>query len=116
MSMSFMSANHMIGRSGTKLEVPTNASAMAGEPELEMYLQPQWYAAYTRSNHERRVADQLGKREVEHFLPEYESVRKWKDRKVRLQMPLFPGYVFVLGAAGAAAGLAGSWSCQAGGI
>src|SRR5439155_23585530 len=63
--------------------------------ECERYLEPQWYAAYTRANHERRVADQLGEREVEHFLPEYESVRKWKDRKVRLQMPLFPGYVFV---------------------
>jgi transcription antitermination factor NusG len=32
---------------------------------------------------------------VEHFLPQYESVRKWKDRKVRLQLPLFPGYLFV---------------------
>jgi transcription antitermination factor NusG len=32
---------------------------------------------------------------VESFLPLYSSVRRWKDRKVRLQMPLFPGYVFV---------------------
>jgi len=61
----------------------------------EACVQPLWYAAYTRANHERRVADQLVEREVEHFLPQYESIRKWKDRKVRLQMPLFPGYVFV---------------------
>jgi transcription antitermination factor NusG len=61
----------------------------------EAFVQPLWYAAYTRANHERRVAYQLAEREVEHFLPQYESVRKWKDRKVRLQMPLFPGYVFV---------------------
>jgi len=54
-----------------------------------------WYAAYTCANHERRVADQLAGREVEHFLPQYESVRRWKDRKVRLRLPLFPGYVFV---------------------
>jgi transcription antitermination factor NusG len=32
---------------------------------------------------------------MEHFLPEYETVRRWKDRKVRLQLPLFPGYLFV---------------------
>jgi len=32
---------------------------------------------------------------VEHFLPLYESVRIWKDRRVKLQLPLFPGYVFV---------------------
>src|SRR5437773_2436129 len=63
--------------------------------ELDAYVQPRWYAAYTRANHERRVADQLGERGVENLLPQYESVRKWKDRKVRLQMPLFPGYVFV---------------------
>src|SRR5882762_3425912 len=54
-----------------------------------------WYAAYTSANHEKCVAQQLGVRLVEHFVPLYESVRRWKDRKVRLQLPLFPGYVFV---------------------
>lgn len=58
-------------------------------------LEPQWYAAYTSANHEKRVAVQLGERSVEHFLPLYGSVRRWKDRRVRLQLPLFPGYVFV---------------------
>lgn len=59
------------------------------------YLQSHWYAVYTCANHEHRVADQLASRGVEHFLPQYETVRRWKDRKVRLQLPLFPGYVFV---------------------
>lgn len=59
------------------------------------YHEPHWYAAYTSANHEKRVALQLGKRSVEHFLPLYESVRCWKDRRVKLEMPLFPGYVFV---------------------
>jgi transcription antitermination factor NusG len=63
--------------------------------ELEAYIQPRWYAAYTRANHERRVAEQLAERGVENFLPQYESVRRWKDRRVRLQLPLFPGYIFV---------------------
>ena len=54
-----------------------------------------WYAAYTCANHEKRVADQFAGRNVEHFLPQYESVRRWKDRNVRLQLPLFPGYLFV---------------------
>ncbi len=56
---------------------------------------PLWYAAYTSANHEKRVSEQLGVRSVEHFVPLYESVRRWKDRKVRLHLPLFPGYVFV---------------------
>lgn len=70
-------------------EEPLAASAV--EPSFQQF----WYAAYTHANHERRVAQQLAERGVENFLPQYESVRNWKDRKVRLQMPLFPGYVFV---------------------
>jgi transcription termination/antitermination protein NusG len=54
-----------------------------------------WYAAHTRANHEKRVADQLSRRAVEYFLPLYESVRKWADRRKWLEVPLFPGYVFV---------------------
>jgi transcription antitermination factor NusG len=57
--------------------------------------EPHWYAAYTCAQHEKCVAEQLAGRAVEHFLPLYESVRRWKDRRVRLEMPLFPGYVFV---------------------
>lgn len=59
------------------------------------YVEPRWYAAYTCANHEKRVAEQLGQRAVEHFLPLYETARRWKDRRMRLQLPLFPGYVFV---------------------
>lgn len=57
--------------------------------------QPHWYVAYTSANHEKRVAEQFSVRSVEHFLPLYESVRRWKDRRMKLQLPLFPGYVFV---------------------
>lgn len=65
------------------------------DAELQSRTQPRWYAAYTRANHERRVAHELVERGVENFLPQYESLRKWKDRQVLLAMPLFPGYVFV---------------------
>jgi transcription antitermination factor NusG len=57
-------------------------------------VEPRWYAAYTCANHEKRVAAELGAREVEHFLPLYSSVRRWKDRRVQLDLPLFDGYVF----------------------
>lgn len=57
--------------------------------------EPCWYAVYTCANHEKRVVEQLGVREVEHFLPLYSSVRRWKDRRVVLDLPLFPGYLFV---------------------
>src|SRR6266513_853035 len=61
----------------------------------DSFAERHWYAAYTRAQHERRVVAELGMREVEHFLPLYTSVRRWKDRRVQLESPLFPGYVFV---------------------
>jgi transcription antitermination factor NusG len=57
--------------------------------------EPNWYAVYVLSNHEKRVAQQLEERSIEHLLPRYGSIRQWKDRRVQLQRPLFPGYVFV---------------------
>src|ERR1700684_1552626 len=54
-----------------------------------------WFAVYTCANHEHSVAAQFESRKVDHFLPLYHSVRKWKDRRVRLELPLFPGYMFV---------------------
>ena len=64
-------------------------------PDLPLEHEQRWYAAHTSANHEKRVAEQLAARNVEHFLPTYSSMRRWKDRSVKLQLPLFPGYVFV---------------------
>src|SRR5215470_10036357 len=61
----------------------------------DSYLEPRWYAAHLCANHEKRVAAELNARNVENFLPLYSSVRRWKDRRVNLQLPLFPGYLFV---------------------
>src|SRR5690349_24405845 len=73
-----------------------HAVAHTGLVELsEEHCEARWYAAYTSANHEKRVSEQLGVREVEHFLPLYASLRTWKDRRVKLELPLFPGYVFV---------------------
>ncbi len=65
-------------------------------PDLaQEYDESRWYAAHTRANHEKRLAEQLAERSVEHFLPLYACVRRWKDRRVTLQLPLFPGYILV---------------------
>lgn len=57
----------------------------------------QWWALYTRHQHEKTVADMLSMKGFEAFLPLYDSVRIWKDRKKTLSLPLFPCYVFVRG-------------------
>jgi transcription antitermination factor NusG len=54
-----------------------------------------WYAAYTRSRHEKNVKRECERRAIECFLPTYEAVRRWKDRLKRVELPLFPGYIFV---------------------
>jgi transcription antitermination factor NusG len=63
-------------------------------PEMEIG-ERHWYASYTCAKHEKRVAAELSARCFEHFLPLYSSRRRWKDRQVSLELPLFPGYVFV---------------------
>lgn len=54
-----------------------------------------WYAAYVVARHEKVVAQQLAGRSVESFLPLYNAVRYWKNRRAHIELPLFPSYLFV---------------------
>src|SRR5438876_7912856 len=56
---------------------------------------PRWYAAYTLPRHEKAVADRLINQNVESYLPLYSAVRCWHQRQIEVELPLFPGYVFV---------------------
>jgi transcriptional antiterminator NusG len=56
---------------------------------------PSWFAVYTASNHEKRVAQHLQMKEIETFLPLYGVTKRWKNRTtVKVELPLFAGYVF----------------------
>jgi transcription antitermination factor NusG len=54
-----------------------------------------WYAVSTRSRQEKCAASMLENLEVAHFLPLIEEERRWSDRKQKVTLPLFPGYMFV---------------------
>jgi len=54
-----------------------------------------WYVTYTCPRHEKSVFKHLKDRGISSCLPTYVSGRRWKDRRKVLEMPLFPGYVFV---------------------
>jgi transcription antitermination factor NusG len=55
-----------------------------------------WFAVYTSSCHEKRVAQHCQVREIESFLPTYRDTRRWKNGCImKIERPLFPGYVFV---------------------
>lgn len=58
-------------------------------------LNPHWFVLFVRANQEKTTVMRLKDQEIEHFLPCYRSLRQWKDRRVTLELPLFPGYVFV---------------------
>ena len=56
---------------------------------------PSWYAVHTRSNFEKRIVDELGRKGIETFLPAFHEIHRWKDRKKAVEIPYFPSYVFV---------------------
>jgi len=72
-----------------------DVTSVAGTTQPGENCEQRWYAVYTNANHEKRVALQVCQRSIENFLPLYESVRQWNDRRMKLELPLFPGYVFV---------------------
>jgi transcription antitermination factor NusG len=53
-----------------------------------------WYAVYTYPRHEKSVLEHFESKSLEAFLPTFVTESRWKDRRVRLQTPIFPGYVF----------------------
>src|ERR1035437_2787983 len=77
------------------------ARQQTGEREMEGLAAAQnfsanWFAAYTNSHHEKRVASHLAERQIESFLPLYATRHRWKNRcEMNLELPLFPNYVFV---------------------
>lgn len=54
-----------------------------------------WYVVYTYPKAERKVERKLKEIRINSFLPLYKAVKQWSDRKKKLEVPLFPNYVFV---------------------
>ena len=73
---------------------PISEIALKISPDAAL-LMAKWYVLFVRSNQEKRVAQHLAHRQIEHFLPVFDSIHQWRDRKVKLSQPLFTGYVFV---------------------
>jgi transcription termination/antitermination protein NusG len=56
---------------------------------------PRWFAVWTRSQCEPKVEDGLRRKAYEVFLPRVRVPSRRRDRRVVLDQPLFPGYVFL---------------------
>jgi transcription antitermination factor NusG len=73
-------------------------SAYSGPSLAPIDCQPEgrsWYAILTRARNERVVSTRLQEREIESYLPVTTELHTWKDRKKRVEVPLFSCYVFV---------------------
>lgn len=55
----------------------------------------QWFVLYTRPRFEKKVEERLKEAGFEAWLPVQTVVRQWSDRKKKVIVPLFNGYVFV---------------------
>ncbi len=79
------------------IEQPPGVSSpgLAEIQSLDVLRQPAWFAVYTRSRFEKKMLSELTERSIEVFLPMREILSRWKDRKKRIWVPLFPGYIFV---------------------
>lgn len=53
-----------------------------------------WFAVWTRSRHEQVVRAELERKGIQTFLPTLTRWSRWKDRKKKIDWPLFPGYCF----------------------
>jgi transcription antitermination factor NusG len=80
------------GLAATPHEREQQMHGLAGAQECS----PNWFAAYTNSHHEKRVAGHFGERQITSFLPLYSARHRWRNRcEMKLELPLFPNYVFV---------------------
>ena len=70
------------------IELPPTGVEPVTDPEIK------WFALWTRSRHEQVVREQLEQKGVEAFLPTVTKWSRWKDRKKKIDWPLFPGYCF----------------------
>jgi len=55
----------------------------------------EWYALYVVVRHEKKVQSALLRKNIQNYLPLKECLHWWKDRRKRVFLPLFPGYLFV---------------------
>ena len=73
---------------------PKPETSLPGESAPSPDEKHPWFAVWTRSRHEQVVRDQLEKKHVDVFLPTVTKWSRWKDRKKKIDWPLFPGYCF----------------------
>lgn len=56
-----------------------------------------WFVMRTKPRNENKVFLQVQKKNIEIFYPVLPMIKIWSDRKKKIFLPMFPGYLFVYG-------------------
>jgi transcription antitermination factor NusG len=81
-----------MGTQSAEIVVPRKLETLRGNTDEQRC----WFAMFSRSHHEKRIAQYYIERDIEHFLPISRVMRQWSHyRKVTVELPLFPNYIFV---------------------
>jgi len=72
----------------TAIDMPAPETLETGE---------QWSVLYVKSRQEKALADELAAMGIRHFLPLIQHKRLYGKRKATVELPLFPGYLFLRG-------------------
>jgi len=54
-----------------------------------------WYVVYTQPRAEKKAGEYLAEKNIRFYLPLVTTIRQWSDRKKKVELPLFPSYLFV---------------------
>lgn len=65
------------------------------QPEAQVLENQYWHALQTRARFERKICQQVQSKHQEAYVPATRERRRWSDRYQHVEIPLFPGYVFV---------------------
>jgi transcription antitermination factor NusG len=58
-------------------------------------IERKWFVLYTKPKHELKAAIQIENLGVEYYLPTLTIVKRWSDRKKKVDEPIFKGYIFI---------------------
>ncbi len=82
------------------VQAETDISLLPGDlfaGDRDLSSDSRWWVLHTKPRAEKVVANLLASKTVSYYLPLYEQKKRVQRRTVTLNLPLFPGYVFLRG-------------------
>jgi len=79
------------------VEAPGSAQRVWQVEKAQVTEKVRWHVLQTKSRQEKMLAESLGARGIQCFLPLVDVQRVYGGRRAKVELPLFPGYLFIQG-------------------